>query len=77
VSFALDRSRPHGIRDVHGFVRARSLGRGQTLVTVAVALDVGPGLVRALFEERIQRLILTTPRHIKDYLEPRTLARAD
>jgi len=77
LSFRLDPKRPHGIRDVHGYLRARPFGRGQTLVTVAVALDVGPGLVRALFEDRIQRLILATPRHIRDYLEPRALARAD
>jgi hypothetical protein len=77
LSFRLDPTRPHGIRNVHGYLRARPFGRGHTLVTVAVALDVGPGLVRALFEDRIQRLILATPRHIRDYLEPRALARAD
>jgi hypothetical protein len=76
LSFRLDPSRPHGIRDVWGWLRARPLGEGRTLVTVAVALDVGPGLVRTLFEDRIQRVILSTPRHIRDYLEPRALARA-
>lgn len=74
VRFWLDRSRPHGIRDVWGFFRARSFGNGKTLVTVAVALDVGPGLVRMLFEDRIQQLVLETPRHIRDYVEPRALA---
>lgn len=74
VRFWLDRSRPHDIRDVWGYFRARPFGRGKSLVTVAVALDVGPGLVRMLFEERIQRLALETPRHIRDYVEPRALA---
>ncbi len=77
LRFRLDPSRPHGIKDLWGFVRVRSLGRGQTLVTVAVALDVGPGLVRTLFEDRIQRVILDTPRQIRDYLEPRALARRE
>lgn len=77
LRFSLDRSRPHGIRDVFGYVRARPFGRGRSLLTVAVALDVGPGLVRALFEERIARVVLSTPRHIRDYLEPRALARAE
>lgn len=74
VRFWLDASRPHGIRDVWGYFRARPFGSDMTLVTVAVALDVGPGLVRLLFEDRIQRLALDTPRHIKDWVEPRALA---
>ena len=73
VRFWLDARRPHGIKDVWGYFRARPFG-DQTLVTVAIALDVGPGLVRLLFEDRIQRLALETPRHIKDYVEPRALA---
>jgi hypothetical protein len=74
VRFQLDPSRPHGIKDVWGYFRARPFGKNKTLITVAVALDVGPGLVRLLFEERIQRVALETPRHIKDYVEPRALA---
>jgi hypothetical protein len=77
VRFRLDPSRPHGIRDLWGYVRVKPLGKGQTLVTMAVALDVGPGLVRALFEDKIQRVILDTPRRIRDYLEPKALARSD
>jgi hypothetical protein len=74
VRFRLDPSRPHGIKDVWGYFRARPFGKNKTLVTVAVALDVGPGLVRLLFEDKIQRLALETPRHIRDYIEPRALA---
>jgi hypothetical protein len=54
----------------------RRFDRERSLVTVAVALDVGPGLVRLFFEERIQRVILATPRHIKDFIEPRRFAQA-
>jgi hypothetical protein len=76
LRFWLDRSRPHDIADVWGYFRVRRFDRQRTLVTVAVALDVGPGLVRMLFEERIQRMILATPRHIKDFVEPRGFAQA-
>lgn len=76
LRFALDPSAPHAIRDVWGYVRARPFGNDQSLVTVAVALDLGPGMVRALFEERIQRVILGAPRQIREYFEPRVLARA-
>ena len=77
LRFRLDPTRPHGIHDVWGYLRARPFGRHHSMVTVAVALDVGPGMFRALFEERIQRVILGTPRQIRDYLEPRALARSD
>jgi len=77
LHFKLDASRPHGIDDVWGYIRARPVDDNRTLITVAVALDVGPGIVRMLFEEKIQRAILATPRQIKDALEPKTLARLD
>jgi hypothetical protein len=76
LRFWLDRSRPHDIDDVWGYFRVVPFGKGQSLVTVAVALDVGPGLVRMLFEERIREVILATPVHIKRFIEPRALADA-
>lgn len=76
LKFWLDRSRPHDIDDVYGYFRVRRFDRDRSLVTVAVALDVGPGLVRMLFEDRIQRVILATPAHIKQFIEPRAFADA-
>jgi len=76
VRFRLDGSRPHDIEDVWGYFRAQPFGESHTLVTVAVALDVGDGLVRMLFEDRIQRLILSAPAQIRDFLEPRVMAAA-
>jgi hypothetical protein len=74
LRFWLDMSRPHDIENVWGYFRAEPFGKGQTLVTVAVALDLGPGLARLLFEDRIQHAILDTPRRIRDFIEPRTVA---
>ncbi len=76
IRFRLDKSRAHDIDDVWGWFRAEPFGDGRTLVTVAVALDLGPGLARMLFEERIQRVILSTPGHIKAFVEPMALASA-
>jgi len=77
VRFWLDRSRAHDISDVWGYFRVQPHADGHTLLTVAVALDVGDGLVRMLFEDHIQRIILSAPRQIRDYLQPRVLAEAD
>jgi len=74
LRFWLDHSRPHDIDDVWGFFRVEHFGRGQSLVTVAVALDLGPGIARMLFEGKVQRLILQTPRHIRDFVEPKAYA---
>lgn len=74
LRFWLDRSRPHGIEDVWGFFRVEPFDAGRSLVTVAVALDLGPGLARMLFEGRIQNVILGTPERIRDFIEPRAYA---
>lgn len=84
VRFRLDRSRPSDIDDVEGFFRVAPAGEGQSLITVAAALDVGSTLVRLLFADIIQSLILATPSQIKGVVEasaegeaPRQLAHAN
>jgi len=77
LRFWLDPRAPRDIRDVWGFFRAEPHGKGRTLVTVGVALDLGPGLVRSLFESRIQRLMLGAVTQIRDFVEPRRLAEVD
>lgn len=72
--FWLDRSRPRDIRDVWGFFQVRPFGSDSSLVTVAAAVDVGPGVVRWLFESAVQRLVLETPQHIQSFVA-RTLGR--
>lgn len=74
LRFWLDPSRPHDVKDVWGFFRVRPFGSEHSLVTVAAVLDLGPGIVRALFEDRIQDIILSSPATIKRYVEPRALA---
>jgi hypothetical protein len=69
TELALDRSRPHGVRDVWGYFRTVDLGPRRTLLNVVAAVDIGPGIARWLFESRIQKLILTTPLAWRDYVE--------
>lgn len=74
IRFWLDPTRPHDIKDVWGFFRVEPFGPGKSLVTVAAAIDLGPGLARALFEDRVQRTILRTPTRIRAFVEPLALA---
>jgi hypothetical protein len=77
VRFWLDPGYAHDIEDVWGFFRVRPFGSNGTLLSVAVAVDLGPGLARAFFEERVQALILSAPTSIRDFMEPGRLAAVD
>lgn len=74
IRFWLDPSRPHDIEDVWGYFRIRPMPGGRSLITVGAALDLGDGLARMLFEDKIAGLMLRAPRHIRAFVEPRALA---
>ncbi len=74
IRFWLDHSRPHDVRDVWGYFRVTAFSHGKSLVTVAVALDIGPGIARLLFEDRVERIILRAPDKIRSFVEPRAVA---
>jgi hypothetical protein len=74
IRFWLDPSRPHDIDDAWGFFRVQALPGGRSLITVGAALDVGDGLVRLLFEDKVAQMMLGAPRQIRAFVEPRALA---
>jgi hypothetical protein len=71
VRFWLDPSRPHSIDDVWGFLRATRYDEQHSLISVGALVDLGPGVIRMLFEDRIQRSILRTPNRIRETVERR------
>jgi hypothetical protein len=80
VRFWLDRSRPHGIDDAWGFFRVEPLadasdGSPRVLVAYGILVDLGPGIVRDLFESRIQASLLTVPERLRAYASLRFRAR--
>jgi hypothetical protein len=75
IRFWLDPSRPHDIRDVWGYFRVQAFPGGRSLITVGAALDLGDGLARALFEDKIVRMMLHAPRKIRAFVEPRAQTR--
>jgi hypothetical protein len=74
IRFWLDPSLPHDIRDVWGSFRVQPLSERRSLITVAAALDLGDGLARLLFEDKIATMMLRAPRKIQAFVEPRALA---
>lgn len=72
VRFWLDRTRPHDIDDAWGFIRAQALPDGRSLVTWAILVDMGNGMLRDLFESKVQQMALTVPDRVKDVMVERT-----
>ena len=64
----LDPARPHDLRDAWGVFRVRPADRGSLLVYV-IRVDLGPGLVRMLFEEQVREAALKTPSMVRAYAE--------
>ncbi len=72
MRFWLERSRPHAIDDAWGYFRWQPIttARGPAvLVTYGILVDLGPGVVRSLYEERLRAMVLTVPRRLREYLE--------
>jgi hypothetical protein len=66
VRFWMDRGRPHDIKDVWGFFRTAALPDGRTLVSYGILIDMGDGILRDMFEPRVQQLALEVPEHVRD-----------
>jgi hypothetical protein len=67
--FWLDPTKPHGIADASGFFRVSPLPDDppRVLLTYGILVDVGPGIVRDLFEERLRTLVLQVPQLVRQY----------
>jgi hypothetical protein len=59
--FWLDPTADNALDDAWGYVRLTPLGGGRTLVTYGLLYDLGPGVIRMLFEARIRNVALEYP----------------
>jgi hypothetical protein len=66
VRFWMDRGRPHDIEDVWGYFRTEAMPDGRTLVSYGILVDMGDGILRDMFEPRMQQLALEVPEHVRD-----------
>lgn len=67
VRFWVDPTRSHDIEDAWGFLRVEpAQGSGeQTVVSYGILVDMGPGLLRDLFEQRVRDLALSVPARVQ------------
>lgn len=72
VRFWLEPSRPHAIDDAWGFFRYEPLaaegGEPRLLLTYGALVDVGTGILRSLYEERLRQAMLGVPENLRRYL---------
>jgi hypothetical protein len=75
MKFWLEPTRPHEIDDAWGFFRMEpfmtATGEERVLLTYGVLVDVGPGIVRELFEERVRAAMLSVPQLVQRHLARR------
>jgi hypothetical protein len=76
VRFWLDHGRPHAIDDAWGYFRVEPLpfaadGSPRVLLSYGILVDLGPGLMRDLFEARIQASMLAVPDRLRRYTASR------
>jgi hypothetical protein len=75
VRFWVDPERRHDIEDAWGFVRSEPMADGRTLVTYGVLIDMGPGLMRDFFEDRVRELALSVPDRVRGLMLERDVSR--
>ena len=72
VRFWLEPSRPHEIDDAWGYFRVEPVigpsGEQRALLTYAILVDIGSGIVRELFEERVRSALLSVPQLVRRYV---------
>lgn len=72
VRFWLAPERPHDIDDAWGYFRFTPFtdegGEARVLVTYGILVDVGPGLVRELFEEKVRSAMLSVPQLLRRHV---------
>ena len=72
VRFWLETARPHEIDDAFGYFRLEPAvgpsGEPRVLLTYAILVDVGAGIVRDLFEEKVRWAVLSVPQLVRRYV---------
>jgi hypothetical protein len=73
VRFWMDPTLPHDIEDVWGFFRPEPLADGRTLITFGILIDLGDGMLRDLFEDRVRELaVVEIPNNVRTVISERT-----
>jgi hypothetical protein len=65
MRFWVDPGHRHDIEDAWGYLRLEPLPNGQTVVVYGILVDMGPGMMRDMFEDRVRDLALSVPDRVR------------
>lgn len=72
IRFWLDLNRPHTIDDAWGFFRYQLVSMPgappRILLSYGALVDVGPGILRSVYETRVQLAMMTVPQRLRAYV---------
>ncbi|WP_394841635.1 hypothetical protein LZC95_31750 [Pendulispora brunnea] len=73
IRFWVDLSRPHDVEDAWGFFRYAPLpsggaGEPRMLLTYGVLVNLGDGILRSLYEEKVRTAMLSLPQRLRRYV---------
>ena len=71
VRFWMEPGRPHDIEDAGASSAPSRMGDGRTLVTYGILIDMGDGILRDMFEDRVREVALEVPDHVRDVVAER------
>lgn len=71
LRFSLVDDEQNDVRDLLGYVTATPFSKTHALVTVALGVDLGSKIKRALFQKHVQEAAVSMPAHMRRYLESR------
>ena len=71
LRFSLIEAHQNDVRDLLGYITATPFTKTHALVTVALGVDLGSEIKRALFQKHVQKAAVTMPAHMRRYLESR------
>jgi hypothetical protein len=72
IRFWMDPKRRHDIQDVWGYFRLEPMADGRTLVIFGILIDLGDGMIRDLFEDRVRELALGIPDNVRSVIVERS-----
>ena len=72
IRFWVDLNRPHTIEDAWGFFRYQVVSAPgappRILLSYGALVDVGPGLLRSMYENRVGLAMMTVPQRLRAYV---------
>ncbi len=72
IRFWVDLNRPHTIDDAWGFFRYQVVSAAgappRILLSYGALVDVGPGILRSVYETRVQLAMMTVPQRLRAYV---------